>query len=192
MHVARTAPHDPDQRPSTEDRAARPAEGPTPAQRRPGPPGAKTTPRRAACSRGAITWYKNCGFVIEGKKRETAFLDGGWQSELVMGILKTEWRLLRATLLPDPDTSFGPRPIPIVYNLGVIGSGSTGMPRTTRLAGLPQRAGSRWSSHTRWAPNPIRGGGSFGHAEPGKPGRAVGNTGLRHSVSSRPPPAGRG
>jgi [ribosomal protein S5]-alanine N-acetyltransferase len=44
----------------------------------------------------AVSCYERCGFVVEGKERETAILDGEWQNDLIMSILKQEW-LLRHT-----------------------------------------------------------------------------------------------
>jgi ribosomal-protein-alanine N-acetyltransferase len=39
----------------------------------------------------AVRCYTKCGFVIEGRERETAFLDGEWRSDLIMSILETDW-----------------------------------------------------------------------------------------------------
>lgn len=36
-----------------------------------------------------------CGFVKEGIERETAFLDGAWQNDLIMSILRQEWSATR-------------------------------------------------------------------------------------------------
>ncbi len=39
----------------------------------------------------AVRCYSNCGFVKEGIERETASLDGAWQNDLIMSILRQEW-----------------------------------------------------------------------------------------------------
>ncbi|MBN9362422.1 GNAT family protein [uncultured Devosia sp.] len=40
----------------------------------------------------AIRCYEKCGFVREGRERETAFLDGTWHDDLIMGVLSHEFR----------------------------------------------------------------------------------------------------
>ncbi len=39
----------------------------------------------------AIRAYQKCGFVIEGRERETAFIDGVWHDDVMMGLLETEF-----------------------------------------------------------------------------------------------------
>jgi RimJ/RimL family protein N-acetyltransferase len=39
----------------------------------------------------AIRAYQKCGFVIEGKEREAAFVDGTWHDDVMMAILDREW-----------------------------------------------------------------------------------------------------
>jgi len=39
----------------------------------------------------AIACYRRCGFVLEGRLRQTACVDGVWQDDLVMGLLDHEW-----------------------------------------------------------------------------------------------------
>ena len=41
----------------------------------------------------AIRSYKKCGFQVEGRERETAFLGGTWHDDLIMGVLEHELRL---------------------------------------------------------------------------------------------------
>ncbi|HEX3327282.1 MAG TPA: GNAT family protein [Actinomycetota bacterium] len=43
----------------------------------------------------AIRSYRSCGFIQEGRVRETAWRDGHHVDELVMGILRREWEELR-------------------------------------------------------------------------------------------------
>lgn len=38
----------------------------------------------------AIRSYEKCGFVVEGRERETAFVNGRWHDDLIMGILEDE------------------------------------------------------------------------------------------------------
>jgi RimJ/RimL family protein N-acetyltransferase len=40
----------------------------------------------------AIRAYRNCGFVIEGRARESIWRDGRWWDELAMSVLSTEWQ----------------------------------------------------------------------------------------------------
>jgi RimJ/RimL family protein N-acetyltransferase len=39
----------------------------------------------------AIRAYRNCGFVVEGRSRESIWRDGRWWDELAMSVLSTEW-----------------------------------------------------------------------------------------------------
>lgn len=43
-----------------------------------------------AINERAIRSYKKCGFKIEGRERESAFLDGRWHDDLIMGLLEHE------------------------------------------------------------------------------------------------------
>lgn len=43
----------------------------------------------------AIRTYQRCGFVIEGRARESIFRDGRWWDELAMSVLESDWRTLR-------------------------------------------------------------------------------------------------
>jgi RimJ/RimL family protein N-acetyltransferase len=40
----------------------------------------------------AIRAYEKCGFVIEGREREAAFVDGAWYDDVMMGIIENEFR----------------------------------------------------------------------------------------------------
>ena len=40
----------------------------------------------------ALRAYAKCGFVIEGREREAAFVDGQWHDDVLMGILEPEFR----------------------------------------------------------------------------------------------------
>jgi RimJ/RimL family protein N-acetyltransferase len=39
----------------------------------------------------AINCYKKCGFIIEGTERESAYVDGAWYDDLIIGILAHEF-----------------------------------------------------------------------------------------------------
>lgn len=39
----------------------------------------------------AIACYRKCGFVEEGREREAAFVNGGWQDDVIMGLLDREF-----------------------------------------------------------------------------------------------------
>jgi RimJ/RimL family protein N-acetyltransferase len=43
----------------------------------------------------AIRAYRRCGFVIEGRSRESIWRDGRWWDELAMSVLETDWRRMR-------------------------------------------------------------------------------------------------
>ena len=49
----------------------------------------------------AIRAYRRCGFVVEGRARESIWRDGRWWDELAMSVLASEWRARR-----------GPAPVP--------------------------------------------------------------------------------
>ena len=43
----------------------------------------------------AIRAYTRCGFVVEGRSRESVWRDGRWWDELAMSILDSDWRRTR-------------------------------------------------------------------------------------------------
>lgn len=47
--------------------------------------------RVLASNARAIACYRKCGFVEEGRERETAFVRGTWNDDIIMGILETEF-----------------------------------------------------------------------------------------------------
>ena len=55
---------------------------------------------------GAIACYRRCGFVEEGRERESCQVDGVWRDDIVMGILDREFRALAA--LPRSAVSGSP------------------------------------------------------------------------------------
>ena len=45
----------------------------------------------------AIRAYQKCGFVVEGREREAAFVDGIWHDDVVMGIVDREYMEIRSS-----------------------------------------------------------------------------------------------
>src|SRR4249920_3729853 len=43
----------------------------------------------------AIRAYRRCGFVIEGRSRESIWRDGRWWDEIAMSVLDSDWRARR-------------------------------------------------------------------------------------------------
>jgi [ribosomal protein S5]-alanine N-acetyltransferase len=46
--------------------------------------------RALAFNDGAIASYRRCGFVQEGRERDSCWLDGQWHDDIIMGVLATE------------------------------------------------------------------------------------------------------
>jgi hypothetical protein len=52
----------------------------------------------------AIRAYRRCGFVVEGRSRESIYRDGRWWDEIAMSVLESDWRAGReAAGLPVPE-----------------------------------------------------------------------------------------
>ncbi len=45
-----------------------------------------------ASNERAIRAYRSCGFVEEGRMREHIWLDGRYLDNVLMGVLRDEWR----------------------------------------------------------------------------------------------------
>lgn len=43
----------------------------------------------------AIAAYEKAGFVVEGRRRQTAWRSGGWHDDVMMGLLADEWAAAR-------------------------------------------------------------------------------------------------
>lgn len=43
----------------------------------------------------AIRAYRRCGFVVEGRSRESIFRDGRWWDEIAMSVLESDWKRSR-------------------------------------------------------------------------------------------------
>ncbi|PST23693.1 GNAT family N-acetyltransferase [Rhizobium sp. JAB6] len=50
--------------------------------------------RVLAYNKRAIRAYEKCGFVVEGRERETAYVNGAWHDDIMMGLLDREFSLL--------------------------------------------------------------------------------------------------
>jgi RimJ/RimL family protein N-acetyltransferase len=58
----------------------------------------------------AIRAYRRCGFVIEGRSRESIWRDGRWWDELAMSVLESDWRRLKSGGAAGRDTVNAGRP----------------------------------------------------------------------------------
>lgn len=47
--------------------------------------------RVLAYNKRAIRAYEKCGFVVEGRERETAYVNGRWHDDIMMGLLDREF-----------------------------------------------------------------------------------------------------
>jgi RimJ/RimL family protein N-acetyltransferase len=47
--------------------------------------------RVLAFNEGAIASYRKCGFVVEGRERESCRLSGQWYDDIIMGILSSDF-----------------------------------------------------------------------------------------------------
>ena len=50
----------------------------------------------------AVAAYTRCGFVVEGRFRDTLLRDGEWHDDLAMAILKPQWEELRRSTAREP------------------------------------------------------------------------------------------
>jgi RimJ/RimL family protein N-acetyltransferase len=67
----------------------------------------------------AIRAYQRCGFVIEGRSRESIWRDGHWWDELAMSILISDWQRRQAA----PGTLDGASAAPLVAEPVAVGGG---------------------------------------------------------------------
>jgi len=52
----------------------------------------------------AIRAYRACGFVIEGRSRESIWREGRWWDELAMSVLESDWRARRDATAATAET----------------------------------------------------------------------------------------
>jgi RimJ/RimL family protein N-acetyltransferase len=57
----------------------------------------------------AIRAYRRCGFVVEGRARESIWRDGRWWDELAMSVIVSEWQEGRARPKLDVGATPGSR-----------------------------------------------------------------------------------
>ena len=52
----------------------------------------------------AIRAYRRCGYIVEGRSRESIFRDGRWWDELAMSVLESDWRAAHGLepVVPSP------------------------------------------------------------------------------------------
>jgi RimJ/RimL family protein N-acetyltransferase len=95
----------------------------------------------------AIRAYRRCGFVIEGRARESIWRDGRWWDELAMSVLESDWRRLRSSEIEGAEDRADATLDAERAHEGVeVGEGgATGSLRGSRRgAGGLRRAGGRW------------------------------------------------
>jgi RimJ/RimL family protein N-acetyltransferase len=59
----------------------------------------------------AIRAYARCGFIVEGRARESIWRDGRWWDELAMSVLSSEWHERRGS---SPRRRVASAPVPTV------------------------------------------------------------------------------
>lgn len=47
--------------------------------------------RVIAYNERAISAYKKCGFIVEGREREAGFVNGQWHDDIIMGLLESDY-----------------------------------------------------------------------------------------------------
>ena len=57
----------------------------------------------------AVRAYQRCGFVVEGRARESIWRDGRWWDEIAMSVLDSDWRKQRRVTERVDDTADGAR-----------------------------------------------------------------------------------
>ncbi|MEA2607800.1 MAG: hypothetical protein QOJ75_43 [Chloroflexota bacterium] len=72
----------------------------------------------------AIRAYRRCGFVVEGRSRESIWRDGRWWDELAMSVLESDWKQARVRATVDGTPGRPPPTEP-------VGVGSSGRLRRT-------------------------------------------------------------
>jgi RimJ/RimL family protein N-acetyltransferase len=61
----------------------------------------------------AIRAYRRCGFVVEGRSRESIWRDGRWWDELAMSVLESDWRQMQARAGVDASPAAAPPREPV-------------------------------------------------------------------------------
>ena len=131
----------------------------------------------------AIRAYKRCGFVVEGRSRESIWRDGRWWDELAMSVLESDWRARReaatAATVVGPDR----RPTAADRRAGRGRDRRSGC--DGRSGGGDDDPGSGGGRGTGRCPRADRGQGPHGRQRPRGRGAA------RRGVRGRRPRSGR-
>jgi hypothetical protein len=85
----------------------------------------------------AIRAYRRCGFMVEGRSRESIWRDDRWWDELAMSVLESDWRARR-------DAGIGTAVPEAVATIAEV----TSVPEVAEVAGAPsdrvRRTLGRW------------------------------------------------
>jgi RimJ/RimL family protein N-acetyltransferase len=83
----------------------------------------------------AIRAYRRCGFLVEGRARESIWRDGRWWDELAMSLLEADWRRLR-----EARTETGPASV----TLGPVDGSEEHAAASLATTGTPHETTRRW------------------------------------------------
>ena len=87
----------------------------------------------------AIRAYRRCGFVVEGRSRESIWRDGRWWDELAMSVLESDWRATRDATAGAMDATSG-APVTVT----VVGGAGIHEPVEVGPLDRPRRTIGRW------------------------------------------------
>jgi RimJ/RimL family protein N-acetyltransferase len=90
----------------------------------------------------AIRAYQRCGFVVEGRSRESIFRDGQWWDELAMSVLESDWRRLRAAEAEDAQEHAG---LVAAAEVAGVGAETSAARRSMPTSGFLRRTMRRFS-----------------------------------------------
>ena len=101
----------------------------------------------------AIRAYRRCGFVIEGRSRESIYRDGRWWDELAMSVLESDWRrLAEERAATDAERSM----LVAEADAGQATDGSAGPPAADPTPAIPERAAAGTQPRTGFVRRTIR------------------------------------
>jgi RimJ/RimL family protein N-acetyltransferase len=94
----------------------------------------------------AIRAYERCGFVVEGRSRESIYRDGRWWDEIAMSVIESDWRAMRAAAAKVAAAGIGLAPeeeagAPVVAPPAKEAAAPVGGPRTGLLRRSMRRSG---------------------------------------------------
>ncbi|MFL5641317.1 MAG: GNAT family N-acetyltransferase [Chloroflexota bacterium] len=79
----------------------------------------------------AIRAYTRCGFVIEGRSRESIWRDGRWWDELAMSVLESDWRATRGAAYDAGDHAVRAEGSDVVEPVEPVAAGTSDRLRRT-------------------------------------------------------------